>query len=315
MQAKCSDEEFIRLFEAMGPTALSHKLGIAVRNVFARRTRLQAARGCDIVSPNREGGAPRSKVERGRRVDLNIQNGSVLVGGDAHYWPGRVTPAHRAFVYLAHELQVKAVIMNGDAFDGAKVSRHPPLGWTKPPGVKEELEAVDERLDEIRSAAPDKCPLIWNIGNHDMRFENRLAERASEFEGVKGFRLSDHFPHWKFSISVWINSDVVVKHRIKGGIHAAHNNTMLAGKTIITNHLHNPKVSPFTDYNGTRYGVDTGTLAEGEDEQFDYTEENPLNWRSSFCVLTFYNGKLLQPELVLVLDENHVEFRGKVLKV
>jgi hypothetical protein len=120
---------------------------------------------------------------------------------------------------------------------------------------------------------------------------------------------------WKPCWSTWINDDVVVKHRFKGGMHAPQNNTLWSGRTMVTGHLHSAKVQPITDYNGTRYGVDTGCLAETFGEQFrDYTEDNPRNWRSGFCVLTFKGGKLLQPELVLAWDERHVEFRGEVIR-
>lgn len=143
-----------------------------------------------------------------------------------------------------------------------------------------------------------------------------IAIKAPELAKVKGVHLHDHFPDWDRGWSTWINDDVIIKHRFKGGIHATHNNTMWAGKSIITGHLHSAKVTPFTDYNGTRYGVDTGCVADPDHKAFvDYTEDNPKNWRSAFCVLTFWRGKLLYPELVLRLDENHVEFRGQVIEV
>ena len=78
------------------------------------------------------------------------------------------------------------------------------------------------------------------------------------------------------------------------------------------------KVTPFSDYNGTRYGVDTGCLADPQGPQFlDYTEDNPKNWRSGFILLTFVDGKLLWPEIVAVstFKENHIEFRGKLIRV
>lgn len=107
-----------------------------------------------------------------------------------------------------------------------------------------------------------------------------------------------------------------MKHRYKGGLHATHNNTMWAGKTMVTGHLHSLKVTPLTDYNGTRWGVDSGTLAEPYGPQFrDYTETNPLNWRPGFVVLTFQSGQLLDPELVRVRSEGEVVFRGKVIEV
>jgi hypothetical protein len=99
------------------------------------------------------------------------------------------------------------------------------------------------------------------LGNHDARFENRLAANAPQYEQVHGFSLKDHFPAWRPCWAVW-NGSTVIKHRYKGGVHATHNNTVNSGVNIVTGHLHSLKVTPFDDYNGTRYGVDTGTLAD-----------------------------------------------------
>jgi hypothetical protein len=113
-----------------------------------------------------------------------------------------------------------------------------------------------------------------------------------------------------------LNESTVVKHRYKNGIHATHNNTVSAGVSIVTGHLHSLKVTPFNDYNGERFGVDTGTLADVDGEQFsNYMELNPNNWRSGFIVLTFNNGHLLWPEVVHVIDKDVIQFRGQVLDV
>lgn len=246
---------------------------------------------------------------------IRIQNGIVLVASDGHYWPGKASTAHRALVHFARKLSPKAVIFNGDAFDGASISRHPPIGWEKRPTVAEELAACQLRLSEIREAAPF-AQHIWTLGNHDSRFETRLASVAKEYANVKGLHLQDHFPDWTPCWSVWINQGVVVKHRFKGGMHAAHNNTLWAGKHMITGHLHSAKVAAITDYNGTRFGVDTGCIADPWGPQFrDYTEDNPLNWVSGFGVLTFHNGKLMWPELVTVWDKSTVQYRSELIKV
>jgi hypothetical protein len=111
---------------------------------------------------------------------------------------------------------------------------------------------------------------------------------------------------------VFMNDDAVVKHRFKSGVHAPHNNTMWAGRTIVTGHLHSQKIYPLSDYNGTRWGVDAGTMADPYGPQFyNYTELNPLNWRSGFAMLTFVKGKLLMPELIWVSGPGTVQFRGK----
>jgi hypothetical protein len=108
---------------------------------------------------------------------------------------------------------------------------------------------------------------------------------------------------------------VIIKHRYKGGVHATHNNTVNAGVSIVTGHLHSLKVTPFADYNGNRFGCDTGTLAETDGPQFTYAEINPSNHRSGFAVLNFFNGTLLWPELVHKFDEDQIEFRGEVIDV
>ena len=130
-----------------------------------------------------------------------------------------------------------------------------------------------------------------------------------------GFKLTDHIPNWDFCWAVWPTSKCIVKHRYKGGIHAAHNNTLSSGVSICTGHLHSLKVTPYSDYNGNRFGVDTGTLAEPDGPQFTYAELNPSNHRSGFAVLNFFNGQLLWPELVHRFSEDHVEFRGEVIDV
>jgi hypothetical protein len=219
-------------------------------------------------------------------------------------------------VQFIKEIRPAAVVNNGDAFDGASISRFPRIMFLdKGPSVIEELKACQEHLGEIEEAARG-ARLFWSLGNHDARFESRLAQNAPEYEGVKGFKLADHFPKWEPCWSVWINDEVVIKHRYKGGIHATHNNAVSSGKTIITGHLHSLKVTPFDDYNGTRWGVDTGTLADPKGPQFqDYLEANPVNWRSGFIVLTFQDGKLLWPEVARVVDETTIDFRGKLVRV
>lgn len=313
--AKCSEEEFIRLFESVGAAETARVLGVGVRKVYDRRRNIEKRTDRLLVSPNSKESDVNKWETYQKRVPLKIQDGCVLVGSDAHYWPEIISPAHRAMVYLAKELKPKAIVLNGDVVDGAQISRHPKGGWTQKPKISEELDAVTDRTHEIAKAAPNGCKLFWTIGNHDMRFEARLAQQAGEFEGVAGFSLPDHFDNWSFAISVWINNSVVVKHRFKGGIHATHNNTLWAGMTMVTGHLHSLKVTPFSDYTGTRFGVDTGTMADPYGAHADYDEDNPKNHRSGLAVLTFRNGRLLWPELVHVLDDKTVEFRGELIRV
>lgn len=285
--------------------------------------RLDKAVVLGILSSTQGNYQPRQIAEHKARHELLVQDGIVMVGSDAHYWPNTPSAAHKVFVKMIKELQPKIVIMNGDLVDGAKVSRHPPIGWESLPTLADELEEVKARLEDIELAVPQKCRKIWSVGNHDIRFESRIATTAPELAKIHGVHLKDHFPKWDTCWSTWINNKVVVKHRYKGGVHATHNNTANAGKTIVTGHTHSLKVTPFGDYNGNRWGVDTGSLAPILPQNFgvtspqflNYTEDNPLNWRSGFAVLTFHKGELLWPELVYIRNAKEYEFRGKVYRV
>ncbi len=304
------DEEFIRMFTTLGPVETSRMCNIGIRNVYRRRKRLEERYDKPIPIPSR------TPIEfHSERRIFNVDTGVILVGSDAHYWPGISTTAHRAFLSFIKKLKPVAVVLNGDVFDGASISRHPAINYEDRPQVADEIAACTERLEEIEDAA-GKAKLFWTLGNHDARFESRLAQVAPEFIRVQGTELKDHFPNWLPGWSLLINDKVMVKHRYKGGIHATHNNTMSAGLTMVTGHLHSLKVTPWTDYNGTRWGVDTGTMADIHGPQFkEYMEDNPRNWRSGFAVLTFKKGELLWPELVYVMDVGIVEFRGERFEV
>jgi hypothetical protein len=319
----CTDEEFISLWnEHKSGKIIAEKLGITERRVLFRRRKIEDKQKIQLDSSDPRGIKYQKEVvtvSHNVRINLGMLNGTILVFSDAHFWPGIRTTAFKGLLWAINNLNPKVVINNGDAFDGASISRFPRIGWDSKPSLIAELKACEASLEEIETAAKNQnkgCKLIWTLGNHDARFENVLANRVPEFAHIKGFTLKDHFQAWTPAWSCWPNDDIVIKHRWKGGLHAVHNNALQSGKSYVTGHLHSLKVSPFTDLNGVRYGVDTGTLAEPTGPQFiDYLEDSPVNWRSGFVVLTLWNGHLLWPEVVSVFDKKHIEFRGQIIDV
>lgn len=315
----CSEEEFIKLWHKNPSAASMAKLlNIAERAIQIRRRNIEKKLGIILASPDKR--SPTFNVtipQNGVRVNVEIEDGVIVVASDCHYWPDVISTGHRAFVKIIKEIKPKMVVINGDAFDGAGISRHPVTNWGSTPSVKQELEACRDRLHEIESVASN-AKLHWTWGNHDMRFNARLAQQVGDaFKDVQGMNLTDHFPRWKFSTSIMVNEHTMIKHRWHNGIHAVWNNAMKSGTSLVTGHLHSLKVTPYTDYRGTRYGVDTGTLANPFGDQFEYAEDNPKNHRSGFAVLTFKDGKLLPPELCEVLSEEDgtVFFRGQIISV
>jgi hypothetical protein len=322
MVAAVSRTEFLEIWDKYGSVEkVAEFLKIDKRAVHRRRRRIEASENVPLatVHPNTNRYAQLQPIKTSlNRVELGVLDQTIIVFSDSHFWPGEYTTAYKGLLWAIKELKPHAVISNGDAFDGASISRHDPLGWSKTPSVIEELKAVQAHLGEIEEtakAARHNCKLLFTWGNHDTRFANKLAVQAPQYREVHGFKLEDHLPAWEFAWSVWPTPDCVIKHRYKSGVHAAHNNTVNAGISIVTGHLHSLKVVPFADYTGNRYGVDTGTLAEPYGRQFEYGEDNPLNHRSGFAVLTFKGGKLLWPELVHKWSDTQVEFRGQVINL
>lgn len=312
-----SDQEFLDLWNKLGSaTEVSKAANIDLRSVHRRRKRIEEKYDVNLASS----ASNQLKIifsNNGIRTNVELDNGVVLVASDCHYWPGIISTAHRAFVKIIKQLKPQMVIMNGDVFDGASISRHPVSGWQSLPSVKQELEACQDRLKEVEKAAKGAA-LHWTWGNHDMRFNARLAAQVGDtWRGVEGMNLTDHFPRWKFSTSIMVNEAVQIKHRLYNGIHASYNATLRSGISTVNGHLHSLKVTPWTDLRGTRYGVDTGSLANVWGDQFEYTEDSTRNHRSGFAVLTFYEGKLMPPELCEVISEDDglVYFRGQVISV
>jgi hypothetical protein len=318
-KAILSDQEFVDLWNKVGSVAeIAKTLDMDYRSVFRRRRNVEKKLSVilssgDKRSPNFRVTYPSNNV----RTDVDLENGVIVVASDCHYWPGIISTGHRAFLKIIKQLKPTMVIMNGDVFDGASISRHPVSGWQEMPNVKQELEACQERLNEVEKAAKGAA-LHWTWGNHDMRFNARLAAQVGDgFKGIVGMDLKDHFPMWKFSVSIMVNDHTQIKHRLYNGIHASYNATLKSGVSTVNGHLHSLKVMPWTDLTGTRYGVDTGSLANVWGDQFGYTEDSTRNHRSGFAVLTFYDGKLMPPELCEVIDEDEglAYFRGEVIKV
>jgi hypothetical protein len=330
MPTKVSEAEFLDAWSRyQSPVKVAKALGLGLRTVYARRERMEQRHGQAMKTagdPRRKNGPTSAKriavEELGEKrfthleqvAKTEVQDGTVVVFSDAHYWPGEPSVAHRALVAVIEQLRPQLIVANGDLFDGARTSRHPRAGWEQRPSVKEEVEVVCLRMREIEKAA-DGAELIRTLGNHDARFENYISANAPELEGLHGTSLFDYLPRWRACFALHLNPNedgwTVIRHvHVAGGVHSAYNSTVRAGTHYVHGHLHKLQVTPFGDYRGRRYGVDTGTLAEPHGPQFHYTQAGPLNWCSGFAVLTYRDGRLLQPELVEVVD-GVAWFRGE----
>ena len=330
MPIKVSREDFIRIWHecAGSPATMARRLRMTETAIYHRRGAL-AKQGIVLrtgKNHNRRGTngyghtdwaaeAPAYKS----RIDLTLRDGHCVIFSDSHFWPGIRSLAFEGLLLILKDLKPKIVISNGDAFDGASISRHDPLGWQKAPKVIEELDATKGFLGEIERASP-KAQHIFTAGNHDSRFDRRLASEISEFEDVPGMRLQDHLKQWDFCYGALVNEDTdpfFVIHAIRGGMYAPRNNVLAAGCTVYTGHLHSQKAIPVTTLFHEWDGVDGGMLADRDGPQFSYVSSRPTDWREGFAVQRVDRDGLRFPaELARVIyhkKERRLVFRGEVI--
>lgn len=323
------DEEFAAAYMEHGPAKIAEQFQCNIKTVHTHRERVEKRLGRQVrIIPDRLGNVPTNANEILQSVgweakeviELDVKDGYVLVGSDAHYWPGIISTAHKGFLWACKEFKPKVVILNGDVLDGASVSRWP-MGWEYRPDMYEEIEAAFARTEEIRKAARG-ARRIWTFGNHDSRLELKIAQNLPELKKMRGVHLHDHFEKWERCQAVLVNRDkgvipTFIKHRFKGGTNAVYNNLIHSGVNMVTGHLHSAQVRPKTLLLVTLFGVDAGTLAEPKGRQFTgYTEASPVDWRSGFAVLRFdKDGRLMYPQLALTVEQGVIEYCNEYIKV
>ena len=324
MGQKISEAEFLKVWnQYQSATVVAEITGLTLRSVFSRRKRLEEKNGMLLAAQaaHEKGGKHDPEVIKmvmTARRDTNrleIENGTIIVGSDAHYSPGHIPVAHKALCNLIADMgsQVKAVVLNGDILDGGAISRHPRIRWQKRPTVKDELEAVVSRLGEIEKVVKPGTRLMRTYGNHCARFESRLANQVPEYEGIGGFLLKDHLPFWADSDRIDVNEDMVILHDWHSGLHSGWNDVLKGGCHTVTGHTHELSCKAHKGFKDLHYGIKTGMLADEHQEEFDYRIGKPgMNWQSGFAVLTWVDGMLLYPEFCAVREDGRAYFRGKV---
>ena len=295
-----------------------HKAGLGIndlRTAYRYRRMTEEKLGIHLPSlqPNHAGDW---RIREGRDKPHTVYYDhpyTMVIFSDAHFWPGHTSPAFWILLQIIEELEPDIVIDNGDSWDGASISRHPSNLWETKPTLRQELDCVRDHLQLIEDVAGEDAYLLRHIGNHDIRLEALLSQRVPEIQDMPGTKVSDLFETWDHKVSTIFNEHFVVKHRYRSGMHSAYNNVLHTGLSICCGHTHKLGIRAHTDMRGTRYGIETGTLADPWGPQFRYVEQNTRDWRMGFAVVTI-DGENMYPELVEVHEDGHAWFRGKVYK-
>jgi len=243
-----------------------------------------------------------------RIITKDVPNTQWVIGSDLHIWDGDPPLIYKAFVKVCKSLKPDGIILNGDIIDGARISRHPSVRGSKAPKIEKEIETAKKWLKML----PKTKHRLWTMGNHDVRIDNYVASNANELDGYI-MSLQEHFTDWEIAWAFELNNTVEIRHRFRGGIHAGWNNALHGGISMVTGHTHQLQMTAMRDRNGSRWGIETGTLADPFGPQFQYAEGSPSRSQMGFVVINFdEDGNLMPPELCEMIRGRPV-FRGQYI--
>lgn len=311
------DSVFIKTWQQFhSPQRVATALGVPIRRVYHQRVRIER-RGTALqtISTGKSNlnspYSPPAHFERRRLFE--VTDGTVVVFSDPHWVPDHSTVGQAALERVIGLVKPKLIVCGGDAVDGDTASRFDPTrGHHKRFTLREELDCVKEHLEAIQQVA-GQAQLAWTLGNHDVRLSRFVATRAPELLDMPATRLEEWYPAWPLSWTVEINSGTpgmtVIRHRNQAGM--LHLQAQKAGCHYVHGHLHRINVHTAAGFNGFRYSVDAGSLADPDSNAFDYAEGNAPHCQG-FVVLTFRGGFLMPPELVQIID-GVAWFRGAPL--
>lgn len=271
---------------------VADRIGCSERHAFLRRDQAQRALGISLHAGVKDTAGMMPRLDHAHIEGDGLR---VLVVSDWHIWPGYYSRAEEALWGVLGRETFDLVVLNGDVTDQPQVSRHGPGRGIQPPKLLDEILESQKRVADLVRLVRKRnkaVQLYWIFGNHDIRLWRYLACNAPEAADLVLFE--SYFPDWEFAQSIDINGLCVIKHRWHGGIHAAYNNTLRSGTTLVTGDTHRLSCTRWSDYGGVRYGIETGMLADPRGPQFQYVDNNPVNWCPGWAEL-------------IVSDEVHAE--------
>lgn len=203
-----------------------------------------------------------SKIEEADHADVTPYVVSprfkkVLVIGDTHIPYVDMKALDIALEY-GYNHKVDAVIINGDLLDFNTISKY--ISKPNAPRMIESIEQGKEILKYIKAALG--CKIILHEGNHDIRVENYLIQKAPEFWGLPIVQLENLLECKKLNIDYVTNirtmhfGKLVIchgNHIVKGifsPVNPARGAFTKANASIMISHVHRSSEHIETDIKG-----------------------------------------------------------------
>ena len=123
----CTDMEFIQLWgQLQSATRMAEHLNIHNRAVHLRRRYIEKKYNMTLSAKDHRGDMYNKSKPKSfsplKQVELGMLDGCVIVFSDAHFIPGQRTTAFKGLLWAIEQFKPKAIVCNGDAFDGDRKS-------------------------------------------------------------------------------------------------------------------------------------------------------------------------------------------------
>ena len=203
--------EYLTRFPTLPALTLAKKIykenKLTFNNIESIRTAIRAA----SASMGEKRSIKTNKTFHNRKVEFElpesyktdytpykINQSKVLIISDLHF-PYQDNQAIRLAIKYGKEQNVNCILINGDLFDFAGISRHE-KDWRQR-SVYEEFEAVRLFLNSLRKHFP-KTKIVYKLGNHDERWEKWLFLRAPEIFDDPEFKLESRLRLGELKIDI-----------------------------------------------------------------------------------------------------------------
>ncbi len=188
---------------------------------------------------------PKGDTEKTESYHLPKASKNILVIGDIHI-PYHDDDALFAALEYGHVNNVDTIVINGDLIDFATISRHEKDFRKR--SVSYEIDTTKTFLKGLRDMFPNTL-IVYKYGNHDIRYEKWIMQKAPELLDIEGTKLEDLLGLIPLKIKVVQDKQIIYAgkmpilhgHEIgltSGGVNPARSVRLKLNKSAIVNHFH-----------------------------------------------------------------------------
>ena len=201
---------------------------------------------------------PESYQEKREPLQLPTTCNNILLISDLHI-PYHDIDAITIALKYGIENKINTIVINGDMLDFCRISKFE-TDFSKR-SVKQEFDAAKQFLRVLRQLFPTQS-IYWIKGNHDLRYEKYLFQKAQEIWDDPYFKLEERLRLNEERVQL-IDDRILVKagklaithgHHIFKGIFTpvspARGAYMKAKQNVIVGHLHRSSFHPEVDMEG-----------------------------------------------------------------